>query len=157
MSRRPRAALSPAALAVALAAVVLACGGCGGGSKGSGGSASTLPSYASEPFTPEQKLIEKGARLVVADGCSACHLSATAGRAAPSFMSMAGHRVKLTDGRDVLVEEGLIREALRRPAAIVMSGYAPAPMIRAVERAQLAAHPEQIAQLAAFIEQVGPG
>lgn len=151
MTPLPRAALS----ALALLAVGALCG-CGGGARstGSASTASTLPSYASEPFTPEQLLIEKGARLVVADGCSACHLSASAGHAAPSFMSMAGHRVKLTDGRDVLIEEGLIRQALRRPAAIAMAGYDPAPMIRAVQRAHLDA--PEIAQLAAFIEQVGP-
>lgn len=139
--------------ASALAAALLA--GCGGSSGGSPSTA-TSPSYAALPFTHEQVLIEKGARLVVADGCSACHLSGSAGRAAPSFMSLAGHRVKLTDGRTVLVDEALIREALRRPAAIAMAGYDAMPMIRAVQRAGLAAHPSAIADLAAFIEQVGP-
>jgi hypothetical protein len=35
-------------------------------------------------------------------------------------------------------------------------GYAPAPMIAAVERLKLAAHREDVAALAAFIEQIGP-
>lgn len=148
--------IRPSVLAAVLAAALLA--GCGGSSRGSGtgGTSSSAPSYASLPFTHEQALVEKGARLVVSDGCAACHLAGGAGRAAPSFTSLAGHRVKLTDGRTVLVSEALIREALRDPAAIVMTGYDAAPMIRAVQRAGLSSHPDQIAQLAAFIEQVGP-
>lgn len=139
------------------AALVLLAGGCGSSRHGTSSvSGASPPGYASEPFTHEQVLVEKGARLVVADGCSACHLSGGAGRAAPSFMSLAGHRVKLADGRRVLIDEALIRDALRRPGAFAMAGYDATPMIRAVQRAGLAAHPDQVAELAAFIEQVGP-
>jgi cytochrome c oxidase subunit 2 len=138
-------------------ALALLAAGCGSSRQGTSSvPASSPPSYASEPFTHEQVLVEKGARLVVADGCSACHLSGGAGRAAPSFMSLAGHRVKLADGRRVLIDEALIRDALRRPGAFAMAGYDATPMIRAVQRADLSAHPDQIAELAAFIEQVGP-
>lgn len=143
----------------ALAAGALALAGCGGsGSSASASRAGTesVPRYVSEPPTQEQQLVERGAPLVVADGCAACHLLASGRRIAPSFTSLAGHRVTLADGRHVLVDERFLREALRRPAAFAMKGYDAAPMIAAVKRAHLASDPRAIEALAAFIEQVGP-
>ena len=114
------------------------------------------PAYVTEPFTREQVLIGKGARLVVTDGCAACHLSPQGRRIAPSFTSLAGQRVELADGRRVLVDERFLRESLRDPRANAMKGYDAAVMVRAIARLALARHPRQIEQLAAFIEQVGP-
>lgn len=125
--------------------------GCGGAA---GTTRSSVPAYVAEPFTREQLLVQAGARLIVADGCAACHLSGGGARVAPSFESLAGHSVELTDGRRVLVDERLVTEALRHPAAVVMAGYGAGPMERALRRAHLDA--AQIEQLAAFIEQVGP-
>ena len=113
-------------------------------------------SAALEPFTHEQQLVVQGARLVVADGCSACHLNGAARAGAPDFSSFAGHRVKLVDGRSVLVDERFLREGLLDPRANELSGYDPAPMLAAIARLHLASHSGQVAALAAFIEQVGP-
>ena len=152
---RPAVVLLIRVTAGLLAATLLA--GCSGSGHGNEAiSSASPPSYVTTPFSHEQALVEAGASLIVSDGCSACHLSGAAGGAAPSFTHLAGHRVRLTDGRRLLVDEALIREALRRPASIVIAGYNSGPMVRAVERAGLPAHPEQIAELAAFIEQVGP-
>jgi cytochrome c oxidase subunit 2 len=109
-----------------------------------------------EPFSHEQQLVEQGARLVVSDGCAACHLSAQGKAIAPSFASFAGHRVELADGHTAVVDEDFLREGLLDPRRIVIRGFAAAPMLAAVARLQLAAHPRQVAALAAFIEQVGP-
>lgn len=121
-----------------------------------GSPTSTEPSYISEPFTHQQQLIEQGARLVVTDGCSACHLTPAGRRIAPSFANLAGHRSALTDGRRVLVDEHFLREALRNPEDAQIKGYDPALMRRAIRHLRLASHPQQVAALAAFIEQIGP-
>lgn len=129
---------------------------CGASSGPSAAHTASVPAYVTEPFTPEQKLIERGAPLIVADGCSACHLDAAAHTDAPNFSSFAGHRVKLTDGRSVLIDERFLREGLLHPRVNELIGYDPAPMLAALARLHLAAHPAQVAALAAFIEQVGP-
>lgn len=115
-----------------------------------------MPGYVTEPFTHEQQLIEQGARLIVADGCAACHLGASARRIAPSFSSFAGHRVTLAGGRRVLVDEPFLRAGLVHPRAHEIAGYDPAPMLAALARLRLGSQPAQVAALAAFIEQVGP-
>ena len=143
------------ALAAATAAALGACGASSAPPAGGAHSASA-PAYVSEPFTHEQQLIEQGARLIVADGCSACHLAAGARGAAPSFSSFAGHRVTLADGRTALVDERFLREALLDARADELAGYDAAPMLAALTRLRLASRPRQVAALAAFIEQVGP-
>ena len=127
-------------------------GGCGG--TRSRATSASIPAYVTAPLSNEQQLIGAGATLIVADGCSACHLTASFGRLAPSFESLAGHRVTLTDGRRVIVDEAQIREALRSPSTIAIKGYDRSLMVEALRRA----HPStaDIAALAAFIEQIGP-
>ena len=154
--RPARACRRTPALLIAGAAALLALAGCGSSGGASRSGSASVPSYVAEAPTHEQQLVTAGARFVVADGCSACHLPASAARRAPSFTSLAGHRVTLNDGRRVLVDEAFVREALRAPGANVMKGYDGAPMIAAVRRAKLAEHPHQIEALAAFIEQIGP-
>ena len=130
---------------------------------GTGKAASTLtsatppePSYTPEPLTHEQKLVERGARLVISDGCSACHLPKTGRSIGPSFYSFAGHEVRLGDGHRVLVDEHFLREGILHPARSWIRGYDPAPMLAAMRRLHLISQPKQVAELIAFIEQVGP-
>lgn len=139
-------------------AMLLPLTGCGtsGQTSDQGPLISTAPSYVSEPFTHQQQLIEQGARLIITNGCSACHLSGAGRGLAPSFASFAGHRVTLADGRRVLVDEHFLRDALRHPGQAQIAGYDPAPMLRAIARLNLASHPRQVAAFAAFIEQIGP-
>jgi hypothetical protein len=148
------------ALALALAPVLaLALAGCGGSRSGAGrrtGSSASVPSYVTEPFSHEEQLVAQGARLAVADGCTACHLTSGGKGIGPSFSSFAGHRVKLADGRSVVVDERYVREGLTDPAAAEIAGYEAAPMLAAVARSHLASRPSDVAALAAFIEQVGP-
>lgn len=142
-----------------LAAVLLvSLAGCGTSGKPSnrGSSSANVPTYASEPFSAQQRLIEQGAHLVVSDGCSACHLMATARNTAPSFASFAGHRFTLTNGRSVIVNERFVTEALLHPDTPPIKGFDPAPMLQATKHLNLPAHPQQVAALAAFIEQIGP-
>ncbi len=149
-----------AAVLVLVLALALGLCGCasGGGSASSTSDArsTTAPGYVTEPFTHEQQLIEQGARLVVADGCAACHLVASAHALAPSFSSFAGHRVRLAGGRTALVDEHFVREGLLHPREHEIEGYDPQPMLAALARLHLGEQPQQVAALAAFIEQVGP-
>jgi hypothetical protein len=140
------------------AAMLLLLVGCGAsrGTSSQGPLVATAPAYISEPFTHQQRLVEQGARLIVSDGCSACHLEAVRRLLAPSFTRFAGHRVTLTNGRRVLVDERFIREALLHPGDAQIRGYDPVPMLRAIMRLRLSSHPQQAAALAAFIEQIGP-
>ena len=158
LHRDRRAAARGGRAVSGLFAAALALCGCGAGMMPGTRSvrSPTVPAYVSEPFTHEQQLVEQGARLVVADGCAACHLMASARVLAPSFSSFAGHRVRLAGGRSVLVDEQFVREGLLRPRADELAGYDPAPMIAALARLHLDVQPQQVAALAAFIEQVGP-
>jgi hypothetical protein len=154
--RRSVTAVGPATLLAAAALVLLAGCGAGGGRGSKTTSDASAPSYVIKPFTQEQRLVEQGARLIVADGCSACHLPGNGRKPAPSFTSFAGHRLTLADGRRVLVDERFLREGLLNPARNEIKGFDPAPMLQALTRLHLAKHPQQLAALAAFIEQVGP-
>ncbi len=147
--------MGPLAGALALALALSGCGA-GGAPATASSTRTSVPAYVTEPFTHEQKLVAQGAHLLVSDGCSACHLDSSAPGIAPDFLSFAGHRVKLSDGRSVLVDERFVREGLLHPTANEIRGYGPAPMLRAVARLHLGEHPAQVAELAAFIEQIGP-
>ncbi|HTZ86459.1 MAG TPA: hypothetical protein VMB05_07310, partial [Solirubrobacteraceae bacterium] len=129
--------------------------GCGGSSH-SGSTTESVPAYVTAPFTHEQRLVEQGATLVVADGCSVCHLAPKRSALGPSFSSLAGHRVTLRDGQRVLVDERFLERALSHPGELSIRGYPQEPMIEAIERAHLPQHPDQVRALAAFIEQIGP-
>jgi len=149
-----------AAASLLAVASLLALWGCGTANAPRGGETSATPpepGSTPEPFTHQQQLVVKGARLFVADGCSACHLANGAHGVGPSFEAFAGHRVTLADGRRALVDERFVRAALldpRRESPI--RGYDSAPMIASVERLRLGSHPQQVSELAAFIEQIGP-
>lgn len=118
--------------------------------------ASSVPQYVSEPFTRRQQLIEQGGGLIVSDGCAACHLANAKHTFGPGFDSFAGHDVTLASGRRVFVNERFLREGLLHPGGKAIEGYDPAPMLTAVAHLHLGSHPEQVAALIAFIEQIGP-
>jgi cytochrome c2 len=132
--------------------------GCGssGSSDGARSSTSNAPAYITAPFTHEQQLVEQGARLAVADGCTACHLVGKSQSVGPDFAGFAGHTVTLAEGRRVLVDEHFLREGLLHPDKAQLKGYDPAPMLAAVRRLHLSGDPGEVAALAAFIEQIGP-
>jgi hypothetical protein len=144
------------AAAVLFSLVLSGCGGGGGAAASVQGQLTPEPAYLTAPFTHEQQLVEQGARLVVADGCSVCHLAKTQQRIAPSFGSFAGNHFTLANGHRVLIDERFVREALLDTHTSPIKGYDPAPMIAAVQRLHLSGKPEQVAALAAFIEQIGP-
>jgi hypothetical protein len=132
--------------------------GCGSSGKPSASVArqASVPKYVTEPFTHVQQLVEQGARLVIADGCSACHLMQSTHSTGPSFLRFAGYRVRLRDRRSLVVDERFLRDGLLAPRANELAGYDAAPMLAALARLHLREHPAQLPALVAFIEQVGP-
>ncbi len=144
-------------MAALLAAWALA--GCGAGSANrtaKGGE--SAPAYVTEPPTRQQELVREGAQIAVADGCTACHLMSHEKGLGPSFTSLAGHRVTLSSGRTVLVDEKFVTEVLTDPGVAPLRGYDPhlmAPVLARL-RVNLRAHPHQVQALAAFIEEIGP-
>jgi hypothetical protein len=156
--RCTRSLARPALGALLMGAMLLALYGCGSGGKPRTSAArqASVPKYVTEPFTHVQQLVERGAQLVVADGCSACHLMHSSASTGPSFLRFAGYRVRLEDGRSQVVDERFMRAGLLDPRANELAGYDPRPMLAALARLHLRAHPAQLAALIAFIEQVGP-
>jgi cytochrome c2 len=152
-SRRSTVVLA-SVIALAFASLLAGCGT--SGSSSGAGSTSNAPAYITAPFTHEQQLVEQGARLAVADGCTACHLVGKSQSVGPDFAGFAGHDVTLAEGRRVFVDEHFLREGLLHPEKAELKGYAAAPMLAAVRRLHLAGEPGQVAALAAFIEQIGP-
>lgn len=147
-----RRRLTSSLLLATSAVWVCSCGSGGGATR----SASSTPAYLNAPVTHQQRLVQEGARLVVADGCAACHLGASSPVASPSFTSFAGRRVTLADGRRALVDERFVRQGLLDPATEEIKGYPAEPMLAALARLHLRSRPGEVAALAAFIEQVGP-
>jgi cytochrome c2 len=145
-----------ASLIALVSAPMLAGCGSSGSSDGARSSTSNAPAYITAPFTHEEQLVEQGARLAVADGCTACHLMGKSQSVGPDFAGFAGHTVTLAEGRRVLVDEDFLREGLLHPDKAELKGYDPAPMLAAVRRLHLSGEPGQVAALAAFIEQIGP-
>jgi hypothetical protein len=147
-----------AASALLACATLLLLSGCGSSGKPSARVArqASVPKYVTEPFTHVQQLVEQGAHLVIADGCSACHLMRSTRSTGPSFLRFAGYRVRLTDGRSLVVDERFLRDGLLDPRANELAGYDAAPMLAALARLHLREHPAQLPALIAFIEQVGP-
>jgi cytochrome c oxidase subunit 2 len=142
---------------LACAAALLLCG-CGAGARSASTPASSgqVPSYVTAPFTHQEQLVGQGARLFVADGCSACHSIAGRAGLGPSFGKFAGDDVALANGRRALVDEAFLRKALLEPRSVALKGYPLAPMLAAVARLHFAEHPADVTALAAFIEQIGP-
>lgn len=143
------------AVLMSLACLLAACGS-GGGSGGSRAGTQSIPSYVREPFSAQQKRIAAGAKLFVGDGCASCHMGGSSKRLGPSFESFAGHEIRLADGRRALVNEAFLRASILNPAAYPLRGWKAASMLRADRRLQLARHPREVADLAAFIEEIGP-
>ncbi len=151
MSNRAIGSLAAFAAAGALA-------GCGGSHRAPSVQAASPPEpqYAVGELTRNEQLVNEGARLAVADGCASCHLQGAKRSPGPNFDSFAGHRVSLADGRRTLVDESFLRGALLHPQSSAVSGYDPAPMIRALAPLHLAEHPHDVEALTAFMEQIGP-
>lgn len=73
------------------------------------------------PGTPQAPLA-RGENLFYRLGCSACHVQ-TGNVLAPRLDGLWGRLIRLTGGREVLVDENYIRESILNPNAKISAGY----------------------------------
>jgi cytochrome c oxidase subunit II len=73
---------------------------------------------------PEGSLASAGEKLFADLACNTCHRPDAQGRG-PVLDGLFGKTVTLQDGRQVVVDEGYVRESILQPAAKVAAGYQP--------------------------------
>ena len=71
-----------------------------------------------------QSLAQNGERLYASMGCNSCH-NGTAAARGPSLAGVYGSRLTLTDGRQILVDDAYLRNAILNPSEHVTAGFAP--------------------------------
>lgn len=73
--------------------------------------------------TQAMPLAELGALLYQSRGCATCHsLDGRRGQG-PSFKGIFGHTQRMTNGKDIEVDENYLRESILQPQAQVVEGY----------------------------------
>jgi cytochrome c oxidase subunit 2 len=71
-----------------------------------------------------QSLAQNGERLFASMGCNSCHNGMAAARG-PSLAGVYGSKLTLTDGRQILVDDAYLRNAILNPSEHVTAGFAP--------------------------------
>lgn len=88
-----------------------------------------ITAAAAEPQTlVNLSPIERGAKLVKAFGCTACHASDGKRLVGPGWGGLFGSQVKLADGTSVVADDEFLRESILDPNAKLVDGYAPNTM-----------------------------
>jgi cytochrome c oxidase subunit 2 len=110
------------------------------------------PSPAAGPVQATPALIARGKTLYSSDGCSACHsLTGTPG-AGPSFKGLAGGTSTLTNGQTIAADDAYLERSITSPDAQIVKGYGAGIMPAAIASFNLAAKPDDIRALVAFIK-----
>lgn len=111
-----------------------------------------IESLGDTPPTSEQddaSPAEQGRALAASLGCLACHSLDGAAGIGPSWRGLYGSERRFVDGSAAQADAAYIEEAIRRPNAQVVQGYAAIMPTLAVDAAQLEALTAFIASLAA--------
>ena len=77
-----------------------------------------------EESTSGMSLAQNGERLFASMGCNSCH-NGTAAARGPSLAGVYGSKLTLTDGRQILVDDAYLRNAILNPSEHVTAGFAP--------------------------------
>jgi cytochrome c oxidase subunit 2 len=77
-----------------------------------------------EQSTSGNSLAQNGERLFASMGCNSCH-NGTAAARGPSLAGVYGSKLTLTDGRQILVDDAYLRDAILNPSEHVTAGFAP--------------------------------
>ena len=112
----------------------------------------TTTSSAAGPVAVTPALVARGKTLYSADGCSACHsLTGTPG-VGPSFKSVAGRKVTLTNGQTITADDTYLQQSIANPDAQIVKSYRAGVMPAAIASYNLAGKPGDIRALVAFIK-----
>lgn len=104
-----------------------------------------LRGAAATPETP----VEAGKRLFTSLGCATCHAGGTT-QLGPSLTGVAGHKVKLADGTEVLADDEYLRESILNSPAKVVAGFQPVmPIFKGM------ISEDQLLNLIAYIKSLG--
>jgi mono/diheme cytochrome c family protein len=104
------------------------------------------------PAAPVVALAAKGKQLYSADGCAACHSLNGSASVGPTFKGLASSTVTLTTGQTVTADDHYLEESIRNPDAQIVKGYHAGVMPAAISSFNLAAKPQDIAALVAYIK-----
>ena len=104
------------------------------------------------PVPDDAALVALGETLYAENSCSACHSLDGSPGAGPSLMGAAGRKVQLTNGQTVTADDAYLQNAIADPDAQIVKGYGAGAMTAAISGFDLAANPDDIRALVAFIK-----
>jgi cytochrome c oxidase subunit 2 len=105
----------------------------------------TTTTAPAAPAAPGPALIATGRELYASAGCTGCHSLDGSPGVGPTLQGVAGRRVALEDGQEVVADEAYLAEAIGEPDARVVEGYSAGAM------PDLGLSDEEIAALVAFL------
>jgi cytochrome c2 len=114
--------------------------------------ATTGAAAALGPVAVTPALVAHGKALYSSDGCSACHSLTGAAGAGPSFKGLAGGTSTLTNGQTVAADDAYLERSITSPDSQIVKGYQAGIMSAAIASFGLAAKPDDIRALVAFIK-----
>lgn len=94
----------------------------------------------------------RGKQLFTADGCGSCHSLDGSQSVGPTLQSLAGSRVQLADGSTATADDAYLAKAIASPDAQIVKGYQQGVMSAATSSFGLAAKPQDVSALVAFIK-----
>jgi mono/diheme cytochrome c family protein len=112
----------------------------------------TTPSPTVGPVAATPALVARGKGLYTADGCSACHSLTGSSSVGPSFKGLAGSAVTLTSRKTVTADDAYLERSIADADAEIVKGYRAGVMSAAIGSYDLAAKPDDIRALVAFIK-----
>ena len=80
----------------------------------------------------------KGKALYSSLGCSGCHTTTGAASTGPTFKSLYGSKVQLTNGQTVTADVAYLMESIEDPDAKIVKGYQPGVMSAVIKPHQVA-------------------
>lgn len=104
------------------------------------------------PVTATPALVAQGKQLYTGDGCAGCHSLSGAAGAGPALNGVAGGSVELTTGKSVTADDAYLARSITDPDAEVVKGYRPGIMSAATKSFDLAAKPDDVKALVAFLK-----
>jgi mono/diheme cytochrome c family protein len=112
----------------------------------------TTPSPTGGPVAVTPALVAHGKSLYSAAGCSGCHSLTGSPGAGPSFKGLVGSTITLDTGQTVSADDAYLEHAITDPDAQIVKGYHRGIMAPAISGLGLAAKPNDVRALVAFIK-----